>query len=169
MANPNEWSTLINPCAHELAERWDLTALATPTLVAIGELTTTTVQQTHTTAVALAKSEVEMESVHAMLKQLRDQNEALEQAFARIDQLETIVETVKKTYNNVAASVDTMERVVATSSRTRLFGLSLGKPTATPFQPYFPPPPPVEIYSTKELFKALEEGQRETKRDRREG
>ncbi|KAI8393362.1 uncharacterized protein BYT42DRAFT_3676 [Radiomyces spectabilis] len=113
-------------------------------------------QRIEETAAGVVKTRAETDEVQAAVQLLRDKMQQLQETFDEIDQIEAIVNTVKETYNEVAASVEAVEKAVAASHRTKpLFQLPIATRSATPdipVQPYFPPPPPVQIYHTDDLF-----------------
>lgn len=97
--------------------------------------------------------QTEITTNREMLSVLKSKNEEMQNTFEQIDQLETIVNRVKETYNSVANNLDQMERAISASMSNTSFGL--GKKSDTTIQPYFPPPGHVDIYDTNELFEPL--------------
>ncbi|KAI7881831.1 hypothetical protein K492DRAFT_236396 [Lichtheimia hyalospora FSU 10163] len=86
--------------------------------------------------------------IEDILSKLQEKGEALEETFAEIDRLEKLVQHVKQTYDKVAESVSDMERSVHSSTSSNF---SFLQKQNSAFQPYFPPPLPVNMYSTPEL------------------
>lgn len=56
-----------------------------------------------------------MEQTRASIDRLKATRAELEATFAEIDQIEAVVQRVKETYNQVASSVDEMDKAVAAS------------------------------------------------------
>ncbi|KAJ8656904.1 hypothetical protein O0I10_007501 [Lichtheimia ornata] len=101
------------------------------------------------TADKTIKLQEEHVQIEEVLSKLREKGEALEQTFAEIDQVEKLVQQVKATYDKVAESVNDMEKSVHSSTSSNF---SFLQKQSNAFQPYFPPPLPVNIYSTPELL-----------------
>lgn len=67
------------------------------------------------------QARTEFAETQELVQALREKDDALQRTFAEIDRLETVVQTVKETYNKVAASVEDMERSVGASLESRSF------------------------------------------------
>ncbi|KAI9251391.1 hypothetical protein BDA99DRAFT_521733 [Phascolomyces articulosus] len=87
--------------------------------------------------------------VQERMQTLLENDARLKTTFAEIDEIERIVNHVKETYNKVAESVDDMEKAINASISSGFPFLQKRNETV---QPYFPPPLPVNIYHTKDLF-----------------
>lgn len=65
----------------------------------------------------------DMEQTRASIDRLKATRAELEATFAEIDQIEAVVQRVKETYNQVASSVDEMDKAVAASRSGSSFPL----------------------------------------------
>ncbi|KAI9015841.1 hypothetical protein CLU79DRAFT_721405 [Phycomyces nitens] len=91
------------------------------------KITLTCNNQINATTKTVQKTREDTANIENMIRSLREQDQALQMAFERIDQLESIIQTVKDTYNKVAESVDTIEKAVAASHRPlNSFPISFG-------------------------------------------
>ncbi|KAG2221777.1 hypothetical protein INT45_003417 [Circinella minor] len=95
------------------------------------------------------RTQSERAHVQDMMQTLLENDARLKSTFAEIDEIELIVHHVKNTYNKVAESVDDMEKAINASISSGFPFLQKRNET---FQPYFPPPLPVDIYHTENLF-----------------
>ncbi|OAD79237.1 hypothetical protein PHYBLDRAFT_58286 [Phycomyces blakesleeanus NRRL 1555(-)] len=113
MATKDEWNPLVEQAANELAERWNIQKTAIPILAEMDKVTLTCNKQVHATSETIQKARKDTADTQTMIQSLREQDKALQLAFDRIDQLESIIQTVKDTYNKVAESVDTIEKAIS--------------------------------------------------------
>ncbi|KAI9356352.1 hypothetical protein BD770DRAFT_390054 [Pilaira anomala] len=141
--------SLVNEASKELNSRLSIDTIASTTIANFQNETQVCINRVEQSSELTTKIQTETQVIQDMLNSITQQYEALESTFDSIDQLEILVNKVKDTYNAVAENVDQIEKAVSASTRQ-------GKRTDIPVQPYFPPPRPVEIYHTKELFDSLE-------------
>ncbi|ORZ00465.1 hypothetical protein BCR43DRAFT_521494 [Syncephalastrum racemosum] len=146
-----EW---IDGSAKELADQLTIDKVSANTLKQWDLQALQWMQQIEATASTTFKARTEFAETQELVQALREKDHALQRTFAEIDQLEAVVKTVKETYNKVAASVEDMERSVGASLESRSFSPFSFRLTRdnSQSQPYFPPPLPVDIYHTPDLF-----------------
>ncbi|KAL1931309.1 hypothetical protein VTP01DRAFT_10446 [Rhizomucor pusillus] len=159
---------LVQQSANELAERWTIDSVAASSIKEWDQDMMACLKRIQNTASNVATMRQDMEQTRASIDRLKATRAELEATFAEIDQIEAVVQRVKETYNQVASSVDEMDKAVA-ASRSGSSSPAAGGASSFPLfflpststssnkrsealQPYFPPPKPVDIYHTADLF-----------------
>ncbi|KAI8147748.1 hypothetical protein BJV82DRAFT_664111 [Fennellomyces sp. T-0311] len=135
--------------AHELAQRFRIDACAADATKEWEQSLVQCAKRVKDTGEAVVKTQAERSHVQDMMQTLLDNDARLQSTFAEIDQIEHIVQRVKETYNKVAESVDDMEKSINASVSS---GFPFLPRRNEAVQPYFPPPLPVDIYRTEDLF-----------------
>lgn len=71
------------------------------------------------------QAQVDANEVQAIIQAILDKEQDLLNTFAEIDRLEQVINTIKTTYNQVAQSVDAMEKAISASVSTTSFPFRL--------------------------------------------